>query len=262
MRRVSTILVALLACASAAGAQTAADEQMKKDIEALKDGQKAIQRDLDEIKRLLQGARPVADALPRDPVSIADQPSKGEPKATVALIEFSDYQCPFCGRYTKDTWPQIESEYVSTGKIKYVFRDMPLEFHKNAFKAAEASHCAGEQGKYWEMHALLFENQAALAPEQLGGYAKSLGLKEAAFQQCLDSGKFAAEIRKDMADASTAGITGTPSFLVGIVQPDGRVKIARKLVGAKPYAEFKAAFDSLLAAPPAAAPRSPGGSLP
>jgi len=133
--------------------------------------------------------------------------------------------------------------------VKYVFHDLPLDFHKYAFKAAEAAHCAGEQGKFWEMHGLLFQNQTALAPEQLPGYAKNLGLREAAFQQCLDSGKFAAEIKTDVSEAGKVGISGTPTFLVGIVQPgDGRVKVVKKLVGAKAYSEFKAALDSVLTA--------------
>jgi protein-disulfide isomerase len=146
------LVVATSVGASRAAAQTSApDEQMRRDIEALKDGQKAIQKDLEEIKRLLQG-RAVADALPRDPMSIAKDPVKGSRSAKVAVIEFSDFQCPFCGRYVKDTLPQLASEYVETGKVKYVFRDYPLNFHKNAFKAAEAAHCAGEQDKFWEMH--------------------------------------------------------------------------------------------------------------
>jgi protein-disulfide isomerase len=228
-------------------AQTpAADDPLRRDIEALKEGQKAIQKDLEEIKRILQ-SRPVADALPKDPISIADEPFKGEPGAKVALIEFSDYQCPFCGRYTKEVFPQIESDYVNTGKVKYVFFDLPLDFHKQAFKAAEAAHCAGEQGQFWEMHDLPFENQSALSPEQLSTYAKRIGLSETTFRQCLDSGKFSADIKKDIADAGSAGISGTPTFLVGIVQPgDEHVKVVRKLVGAKPYTEFKAAVDSVL----------------
>jgi protein-disulfide isomerase len=241
------LFVATSVASSLAVAQTpAADEQMRKDIEALKEGQKAIQRDLEEIKRLLQG-RAAADALPKEPMSIANDPVKGSRSAKVAVIEFSDFQCPFCGRYVKDTLPQLASEYVETGKVKYVFRDYPLNFHKNAFKAAEAAHCAGEQGKFWEMHDLLFQNQAALDAPQLPSYAKTLGLDEDAFRQCLDSGRFAADVNKDIADAGSVGITGTPTFLVGIVQPgDGRVKVVKKLVGAKPYAELKAAVDSLL----------------
>jgi protein-disulfide isomerase len=245
------VVLGLLFCASTTGSAQTADEQMKKDIEALKEGQQAIQKDLAEIKRLLQ-SRPVAaaDALPKDPVGIAGDPFKGNGTAKVALIEFSDYQCPFCSRYTKDVLPQIRTEYVETGKIKYVFRDMPLAFHKNAFKAAEAAHCAGVQGKFWEMHDTLFQNQAALAPEQLAVHAKTVGVDDTRFQQCLDTGKFAADINTDIAEAGKAGITGTPTFLVGIIQPgDGRVKVVQKLVGAKPYSEFKAAIDSALGTP-------------
>src|SRR5712691_1751168 len=178
LRTLTAVLVALAAGSSFGLAQTsAADDQLKKDIDALKEGQKAIQKDLEEIKRLLQN-RPVADALPRDPISIANEPVMGDRAAKVAVIEYSDFQCPFCARYAKETFPQITSDYVDTGKVKYAFHDLPLDFHKYAFKAAEAAHCAGDQGKFWEMHGLLFQNQAALAPEQLGTYAKNLGLRE------------------------------------------------------------------------------------
>jgi len=141
--RGSAVLLGLVLGTSTLGqGQTpAADEQMRKDIEALKEGQKAIQKDLEEIKKRLQ-ARPVAaaDALPKDPISIASEPFKGSGTAKVALIEFSDYQCPFCGRYVKETLPQIRSDYVETGKVTYVFRHLPLSFHTQAFKAAGAAH--------------------------------------------------------------------------------------------------------------------------
>ena len=246
----SLVAAGIVLGASSTGlAQTAADDAMRKDIEALKAGQQAIQRDVAEIKRLLQSRPAAADALPREPVAIASEPTKGDRSAKVAVIEFSDYQCPFCSRYSRDTLPQITADYIDTGKIRYVFRDLPLSFHKQAFKAAEAAHCAGAQGKFWEMHDAMFQNQSALAPEQLAGHARTIGLEEADFQDCLTSGRFAADVNKDIADAGAAGITGTPAFLVGIVQPDGRVKVVKKLSGAKPYAEFKAAIDSALGAP-------------
>src|SRR5438552_2662805 len=121
----SIAMIALIFLASSVGwAQTpTGDDQLRKDIEALKEGQKAIQKDLEEIKKLLL-ARPVADALPKEPIAIADEPSKGDRKARVAVIEFSDYQCPFCGRYVTSTFSQIENDYVETGKVKYVFRDL------------------------------------------------------------------------------------------------------------------------------------------
>ena len=144
--------------------------------------------------------------------------------------------------------PQLENEYIKTGKIKYVFRDLPLEaIHKNAFKAAEAASCAYEQGKFWEMHDSLFANQATLSPANLSIYAETIGLDITKFKQCLDSGKYAAEIRKSIAEAGEAGITGTPTFLLGFTEPNSsKVKVLKVLRGAQPYAAFKDAIDAAL----------------
>jgi protein-disulfide isomerase len=144
--------------------------------------------------------------------------------------------------------PQIDSEYIRTGKLKYVVRDFPLEsIHKDAFKAAEAAHCAGDQGHYWEMHARLFANQRALGTKDLPQHAQALGLNVATFQQCVESGKHAARIRKDLEDGRRAGVTGTPGFFLGVTEPnDPKVKVLRVIKGAQPYASFKDAIESLL----------------
>ena len=128
-------------------------------------------------------------------------------------------------------------------------RDFPLEsIHPNAFKAAEASYCADEQGKYWEMHDRLFANQQTLGVKDLPNHAKELGLDEAKFQQCLESGKYAARIRKDLTDGQKLGITGTPGFFIGVTDANGTaVKVVREIKGAQPYAAFQGAIDSLLA---------------
>ena len=146
--------------------------------------------------------------------------------------------------------PQLEKEYISTGKLKYVVRDFPLEsIHQNAFKAAEASRCAGEQGKFWEMHERLFANQQAISPTDMSGYAQAIGLDVPLFKQCLESGHYAAAIRKDIADGQQAGVTGTPAFFLGVTEPnDGKVKSLRVIKGAQAYNGFKAAIDSLLGA--------------
>lgn len=147
--------------------------------------------------------------------------------------------------------PQIEKEYIKTGKLKYVARDFPLEaIHKDAFKAAEAAHCAGDQGHYWEMHTRLFANQRALGPKDLPQHAQTQGLDVPKFQRCLESGKYAARIRKDLEDGQKAGVTGTPGFFLGVTEPnDPKVKALRVLKGAQPYASFKDAIDSLLSSP-------------
>jgi protein-disulfide isomerase len=253
-------------------AQSAKDvSDLRREVEGLKAGQTAIQKDILEIKNLLlqkelQAAR---DALQGRPVAAPAQaqapaqapeaqivlnidgaPIKGEKDAKVTLIEFTDYQCPFCSRHFRETMPQIVTDYVKTGKVKYVLKEFPLEsIHPLAFKAAEAASCAGEQGKYWEMHDRLFTNQNALAAQQLPGHADAVGLDAAKFKSCLEGGQYAAKIRKDLADAQKAGATGTPTFLLGITDPMAtEVKTVRKLVGAQPYAAFKDAIDSLLSA--------------
>lgn len=239
------VLWALVFLATSAGwAQTSTtNDEILKEI-------KALRQELAEIKKLVSQPRPAADVLPKDPINISKEPVKGDRNARVALIEYSDYQCPFCSRFGKETYPQLDTDYIKTGKVKYVFRDLPLNFHKQAFKAAEAAHCAGEQGKFWEMHDQMFQNNKALAPEELTKYAEALQLNTSLFQQCLDSARYAADIKKDIAEANSVGITGTPTFLLGTIDPrDGTVKVTKKLVGAKPFAEFKAAIDSLLATP-------------
>jgi protein-disulfide isomerase len=127
---------------------------------------------------------------------------------------------------------------------------LPLEsIHKNAFKAAEAARCAGEQGKYWEMHDRLYANQQTLEPWK--PHAEAIGLDAAKFEECLNSGREAANVRSDMAQAEKAGLTGTPSFFLAYTDPKGtKVKTVSRLIGAQPYATFKAAIDKLLTDPP------------
>jgi protein-disulfide isomerase len=222
---------------------------LKKDVDSLKEGQAAIQRELQEIKALLRAR--TAGVGPQNVVlAVNGHPTKGGKDAKLTLIEFSDYQCPFCGRYFRETLPLIQKEYVETGKLRYVFRDFPIEsIHPKAFKAAEAAKCAGEQGKYWEVHDRLFANQSALSPADLTGHARAVDLDVAKFEQCLESGRTGASIRQDLADAQKAGVRGTPSFFLGLTPPNGEgVKTLRMISGAQPYAAFKEAIDSLLSA--------------
>ena len=131
--------------------------------------------------------------------------------------------------------------------MKYVVRDLPLEsIHNQAFKAAEATHCAGEQGKYWEMHDRLFANQRELARPDLSKHAEAIGINVGTFDQCLDSEKSAARIRNDMTEAQRLQATGTPTFIIGLTSPDGSQVKGTKLVGAQPYGTFKSAIERLL----------------
>ena len=167
---------------------------------------------------------------------VDDDYVKGDKDAPVTIIEWSDFECPFCGRFHQETLPSIEEEYIKTGKVKFVYRDFPLSFPANAQKAAEAAECAGEQKKYWEMHDLLFENGVQSGVAGFKQYAKQLGLNTAKFNECLDSGAMAGEVRKDMADGTAAGIQGTPGFLVN----------GKLVSGAQPFSVFKQVIDAEL----------------
>ena len=190
-----------------------------------------------------------AQAPPPPSMLVAGEPARGSASAKVVLIEFSDYQCPHCATYSTEALPQIAAQYIDTGKVRYVFRDYPLPTHAHAAKAAEAAHCAGAQGKFWEMHDLLFKNASALEAARLPGYARTLGLNQTAFDECLSSGRFAADVRKDVAEANAAGVNGTPSFFVGLAQRDGSVKLLRRLNGARPFADYRAVIEGALAEP-------------
>ncbi len=222
---------------------------LRKDLEELKRGQSAIQKDLEAIKSLLQPRQPPPPVQPVNLVfSIDSGPFKGNKNARVTLIEFTDYQCPFCARHSSQTAPQIEKDYIQTGKVRYVLRDFPIEsIHPQAFKAHEAAHCAGEQAKYWEMHGRLFGNQKAMAPKDLSQHAEAIKLDTPRFQQCLDNGQYAAKIRKSLEEGSKAGVQGTPTFFLGFTETEGaQLKAVRIIRGAQPYASFKAAIDNLL----------------
>jgi len=224
---------------------------LKNEVEALKAGQAVLQKELQEIRDLLR-RQPGAPPAPRELVlSLGNAPFKGNANATITLVEFSDYECGFCARHVRETIPLIERDYVASGKVKYVFRNFPVESsHKQAFKAHEAASCAAEQGRFWPMHDRLFGNQGMLTPAHLPAHASALGLDAQRFQRCLAGGSSAVQIRKDMAEGRQAGVTGTPAFFIGVTTPNSpTVKVARTIIGAKPYSAFKEAIDSLLNGP-------------
>ncbi len=232
--------------------QQATTDDLKKEIGVLQQAVQGMQKDLQEIKAMV-ATRP-APAGPPSPVGteidISDGRLRGEPTAKLTLVEFSDYQCGFCARYMRQTYPQLDAEYVKTGKLRVMLLDMPIDsIHKLAFKGAEAARCAGEQGKYWEMHDRLFAKQEALEPWT--SHAEALGLDVAKFNACLDSDKFAASIRGNVAEAQKAGVGGTPSFMLARTDPNSsKVRVLGFLVGAQPFSVFKAQIDGLLAKQP------------
>lgn len=145
--------------------------------------------------------------------------------------------------------PQVREKFVRTGKVELIFLDLPLDMHSNAFKAAQAAACAGDQQKFWEMYHQLFANQRELAPEKLPGHARKVGLDVDAFQKCLASGRHDGGIREDVRTAGILGISGTPAYLIGRRLPDGdKVEILDTIRGLPPYEELEKRLDAFLAA--------------
>lgn len=233
-------------------------QEVQRDVESLKAGQIGMQNDIQEIKNLLR-SKLAPPAIPQTvTVSLDDDPYQGKPDAPLTLVEFSDYQCPFCARHFRETLPQIAAEYIKTGKLRYVFRDFPLDFHAQAERAAQAAQCAGDQGKYWQMHDQLFTDPRAISLDDFTVQATTIALDLDRFNTCLSEKKYAEEVKKDLKEGQQLGITGTPGFFIGRTDTiANQVKGARPLIGAQPYASFKAAFDALLAPPPAPSTPAP-----
>lgn len=259
MKLGSVTLVALLSLSPPLEQDPAAEiAALKRQVQELREQQAQMQRDLTAIKNFLQALTQGARQQPDGPeipglvgatVPTAGEPAMGSPSAKVMVVEVSDYQCPFCKRQTQQTFPQLQSEYVQTGKVQYVFVDYPIaQLHPTAARSHEAAACAGDQGKFWEMHATLFRSPIAKDDAALEAHAKGIGLDLAQFRQCLASGKHAASIRASVERMERLGIQGTPMTLIGYTPAPGQpMKIERYVYGAQPYSAFKQAIDELLA---------------
>ena len=168
----------------------------------------------------------------------------GDSKASYAIIEFSDYQCPYCSRHANNVFPQIKNELIDTGKVKYAMHDYPLGFHGKAKGAAIAARCAGAQDKYWEMHTELFSNQRNLDNNFYENAAKSFSLDGEIFAKCLADPEVAKAVDLDVAYGSSLGVTGTPKFFVGKIQGDEITDVI-VISGAQSFAAFSGAIERL-----------------
>jgi protein-disulfide isomerase len=263
MKRIQYIAVIIMLCLGLTstfhlwGAWVHADSGLvsRAEVDALRQELERVKTRLDDTQKdLVSLQQKVALPLPQ-PTKSADalvtmrlgsHPLLGAPDAPLTLIEFSDYQCPYCRQFVENTFPALKRDYIETGKLRYTFRDLPLDrIHPQARKAAEAAHCAGEQGKYWEMHDLLFQYQQALQIESLKGYAQHLGLDVPAFEDCLVQGTYASAVQQNLDEGTAAGVRGTPSFVLGKTRPDGSVQ-GIVLRGAQPIVAFRQAIERLL----------------
>ncbi len=184
-----------------------------------------------------------AAPVPEGPVTITERKDAavlGKSNAPVTFVEFTDFQCPFCQRFFTETYSQIKTKYVDTGKVKIIFRHYPLSFHVNAEIAGVAAECANRQGKFVEYHDILFKKGQAdgtgLDVASLKTYASEAGLNTSKFNTCLDNKETLAIVQKDQADGNAAGVSGTPTMFVNGV----------KIVGAQPFSSFEQAIEQAL----------------
>ncbi len=247
----SLLLAVALACTTAT---VTADMQAAANTPAMtREQADAMLRELQSIRTVLERIEQQGLAQPgrqtaRTSITTLsierDEPVLGRADAPVTVVEFIDFQCPYCKRFVQSTFAQLRRNYIDTGKVRWVVRDLPMSFHPDARKAGQAAHCAGEEGKYWEMREILFTNSPKLEPVLLPGYAQVIGLDIEAFNACLASERYLADMDKDKVVADAARITGTPSFVIGKTAGDSLT--GRIIVGAQAQPVFTAEIERLL----------------
>jgi protein-disulfide isomerase len=239
IRALISLLVAtvFVAGATAARAQGMTSEQAQQMLDELKQIRQILER---------QPAAPGQAAPVDDKVSMQLNGgySLGKADAPLVMVEFTDLQCPFCQQFHNNVFAQIKQNFIDTGKLRFVSKDFPLDFHENARRAATAARCAGEQGKYWEMRHLMIVNADKLQADKLISYAGMVKLDDKKFRECVTFDKFRPEIDKDIAEATAVGVNGTPTFVLGRMK-DGKLEGVR-IVGAMPYADFDAKITGML----------------
>ena len=225
---------------------------IQQQLDELKQGQEQLIKQVEEIRKLLQekSPRPEFGSKPTVPIvssiNVFGEPFRGANTARVAIVEYSNFDCSFCGKFARTVFPRIDEDYISPGKVRYYFRDLPEPQETNAWLKARAARCAGDQGKFWEMHELLFANQTVTGHD-LATLAQAIGLDSEKFNECLSSEKYLVNIERSVAGAKGMEIFGTPAFLIGTLSEDGGfVAVKKVLVGAESYDSLKAVLDPLL----------------
>lgn len=259
-----TAVVATMAVTGAFGQQTATTHKAtahqvhrgktaeQQELDAILDELKQIRQLLADQNKYITQRTPAPVPQPAQAPAVENVSLKVEPgwevmgrdDAPVTIVEFADFQCPFCQKFHKDSFAQLKKEFIDTGKVRFVSRDMPLDFHPFAQSAAEAARCAGEQGKFWEMRDTLISHAPDLQADKILSYASDLKLDTAAFKTCVDANKYKDVFAKDSAEAAKLGISGTPSFVIAKTTKDELHGL--KVVGALPYTAFEAYINDAL----------------
>lgn len=194
------------------------------------------------------GAAPARPEIPvpTEPLSLDGAPTLGSHTADVVVIEFSDFECPYCSRFAEQTMPALKTQYIDSGRVQLAFRHLPLANHARARPAAASAVCAARQGRFWPMHDTLFASRQRLADDDLRTHASASGLDLGPFEACL-AGDAPLDVERDLEAARALQITGTPTFLIGRRTTGGQVQVTEIIRGAVPLAEFARVLDGLLA---------------
>jgi len=225
-------------------------EEVLKQLTEVKQELKLLKGEINNLNQEVKGLSLIGGKRQNviNSVTLGNLPRLGSKESSIAIVEFSDFQCPFCSRHFKQTMPQITSNYIDTNKVQYIMRDFPLSFHTKASGAAIAVRCAAKQSDvaYWAMHEELFENgSSSLNRENYKNIAEKLKLDMNKYSICLDDSAVAAKVDEDMAYGQKVGVSGTPAFFIGKIEGDEIVNVKR-LVGAQPYSSFSRVIDSFL----------------
>ncbi len=260
MRKATAVrcVTAVVACGLALTTPLAAQQSLQQQNEQILNELKAIRQLLERLAGPIGpgGAPSLTAPMPTAPVSdnVSVPPVTGfmlgRPGAPLTMIEYTDLQCPFCRQFHITAYEQIKKEWIDTGKLRYVVRDLPIEsIHPQAMPAARATRCAGEQGKLWDLRHSVLVNNARLTNESFTTFAQDLKLNMASFSKCYaDAGKFQAEIARDMAEAASVGISATPSFVLGRTAAGAMDGV--RMIGAQPYGAFDAKLKEIQAKAP------------
>lgn len=250
-RLCAVLVLALCVGLSPACSRAPADvSRLQNELDDLRAQQAQTAAELADLKaQLAQGRGGIPADGPARTLTVANRPTRGAATARVTFIEYSDYGCQYCAQFTSQVAPRLIRDYVDSGKVRYVFKNYPVEeLHPDAFRAHVAAACAGDQGRYWDMHDRLFADQGNFQRERFVEDARRAGLDITTFQSCLAGTSHDAVIRQDIDEAVRGGVNGTPVFVVALTEPGGAaVTPLRVVVGVQPYDAFVDAIDAVLA---------------
>jgi protein-disulfide isomerase len=236
-----------LLCIQSAAAEDWITEEVLKQLSEVRQELKGLKDEVRGLKESMAQSAPTIAKSKAGPINLEGAPFIGVESAQVAIIEFSDYQCPYCTRHFKQTFPDIEKNYIETGKVRYVMKQFPLGFHAKARGASIAALCVEKlkPGKYIDAHKAIFGGETSLDQSSYLALADAMGISASKYSSCLADSEMSKVVDQDMAQGKSVGVSGTPAFLVGKIK-DGKLVDGRLITGARPYSSFSNVLDQIL----------------